>query len=147
MSKELKPCPFCGGEVVIYQNYNEYGIWSVSCDACRVEMVSGVRDILIAAWNVRPLEDVAPKIRKEITEILKDLSAAHGRASRLIATLKENNQRMKKDNQVYRDMLNSLLNEEVYHLDNAAMTNIKYELDNRGKDTDAPAKESEGEDE
>ena len=96
MSKELKQCPFCGGEVVIYQNYNEYGIWSVSCDACRVEMVSGVRDILIAAWNVRPLEDVAPKIRKEITEILKDLSAAHGRASRLIATLKENNQRLKK---------------------------------------------------
>lgn len=39
--------------------------------------------------------------------------------------------RLKEDNQVYRDMLNSLLNEEVYHLDNATMTNIKYELNNR----------------
>ena len=93
--KELKPCPFCGGEAIIYQNYNEYGIWTVSCDVCHVEMVSGVRDILVAAWNVRPIEDVAPKKRKEITEILNDLSAAHGRANRRIAMLEEKNQRMK----------------------------------------------------
>ena len=48
-------------------------------------------------------------------------------------------ERFKADNQIYQDMLNSLLNGEVYHLDNATMTNIKYELDNRGTDTDAPA--------
>lgn len=55
MSKcELKPCPFCGGEVNVFENYlNQFG---VICDNC--EAVMWVGDItnkenVIQKWNER----------------------------------------------------------------------------------------------
>lgn len=94
MSNELKPCPFCGGEAVIYQNYDEYGYWSISCDACHVEMISGVRAILVSAWNTRPTVDAKPADRKQITEILHDISADNARMSRVYGVVREKNKKL-----------------------------------------------------
>lgn len=48
-SQELKPCPFCGGDVSLQGNVPE-GYW-IECQ-CRNLMTSG-RDEVIAAWNTR----------------------------------------------------------------------------------------------
>lgn len=54
MSEELEllPCPFCGGEAVIFEGDAD---WGVDCLVCRV-MVRGetTEGNAIAAWNRRP---------------------------------------------------------------------------------------------
>lgn len=109
---DLKNCPFCNGTHSINVINFFTGDNFRRCDICGAKAPEAKTPVEAAEkWNTRPAEDAKDKEIK----------------------------RLKADNQVYRDILNSLLNEEVYHLDNATMTNIKYELDNRGKDTNVSA--------
>lgn len=49
-NEELKPCPFCGGEAELFQ---EYG-WAVSCTSCCVKTLKyRIREKAIKAWNRR----------------------------------------------------------------------------------------------
>lgn len=69
--KELKPCPFCGGEAEYKERGNEYtGIseTSVICKCCRTSQIHKwlhykfrfeyVRSQTIAAWNRRADNDL-----------------------------------------------------------------------------------------
>ena len=50
VDKELKPCPFCGGEAWIYEG----NIYWVKCEDCGVEQVwSGTKEKAIKKWNTR----------------------------------------------------------------------------------------------
>jgi hypothetical protein len=60
MDKELLPCPFCGTEVKLNNeyNYNEYkpygsAIQCFSCNICMSQDHYGNPDDLIKAWNTR----------------------------------------------------------------------------------------------
>lgn len=51
---ELLPCPFCGGEAKIYQNY--MGQYNIQCEKCRcVFWTKNCRrvDYVKIAWNTR----------------------------------------------------------------------------------------------
>lgn len=57
MNKELKPCPFCGGEAEVIEQNNGFRIWHQAfCANCRVsQCVRDYRTIeqAIVAWNKR----------------------------------------------------------------------------------------------
>ena len=55
MSKELRPCPFCGGTKIC----TEKGLNINYCDNCSAESNVG-------HWNTRPIED---DLRKRISEL------------------------------------------------------------------------------
>jgi len=61
MSEELRPCPFCGGELPVHYTVmkNQY-VQLISCPDCNATVVStkfrSDRDAL-AIWQNRPLED------------------------------------------------------------------------------------------
>lgn len=53
MSKtELKPCPFCGGEATVYQDYTGYFV--VQCRECGITTLKSTsRDMVEDVWNTR----------------------------------------------------------------------------------------------
>ena len=55
---KLKPCPFCGGEViVVYQSFG--GIYMIVCNKCGMLLSNKAKDTrkhLIEAWNRRESE-------------------------------------------------------------------------------------------
>jgi len=61
MSEELRPCPFCGGELPVHYTVmkNQY-VQLISCPDCNATVVStkfrSDRDAL-AIWQNRPIED------------------------------------------------------------------------------------------
>ena len=63
MSEELKPCPFCGGNVQKVKSSGRWG-WFVSCACAAVGPSADSRDEAIRAWN-RRLEP--RQIRLEVT--------------------------------------------------------------------------------
>lgn len=62
MSKELKPCPFCGGEDVEHLP-DGFGNWLVGCVTCdyRIQCVSCTEDEAVRYWNTRPAEQYLKK--------------------------------------------------------------------------------------
>lgn len=53
---ELKPCPFCGGEIRIVRLHGSYGEpWYARCDRCEVSgYYYRTEDQAIEEWSVRP---------------------------------------------------------------------------------------------
>lgn len=141
----LKPCPFCDSKAEHYSfNYRKH---TVRCSYCLADC--GEHDTPERAefvWNTRPAEDAltaeVERLKKQVADREDEGYAGFvigvDQMKKKLAEKNKEVERLKEDNQVYRDMLNSLLNEEVYHLDNATITNIKHELDKRGKDTNVP---------
>ena len=65
---KLKPCPFCGGEVVRDNTIDPY-IASISCSECGDDY-----NISDEQWNTRPLEDAArAEVLEEAVERIEDL--------------------------------------------------------------------------
>lgn len=70
MTTELKPCPFCGGNVKLEQTLNKKG-WGVVCRSgkglggtCSIEQVPSVtKDAAIERWNTRAVPDVPELVR------------------------------------------------------------------------------------
>lgn len=55
---ELLPCPFCGGEVAVYEFADMHGLaydYEIGCEACEIEVMStyGKRSRLLESWNTR----------------------------------------------------------------------------------------------
>ena len=54
---ELKPCPFCGGEAMVFYNIGSSGnkVYSVQCSQCGVIPIYrlNTEEAAIAAWNRR----------------------------------------------------------------------------------------------
>ncbi len=58
MTKELKPCPFCGGEAEIFkmtsESDKEFECWYVICEECTIQTPACItRDEASEAWNRR----------------------------------------------------------------------------------------------
>lgn len=54
---ELKPCPFCGGEAVMWEHkhlqYNEYRVCCIKCHINQAGMYYFVREDAVNDWNRR----------------------------------------------------------------------------------------------
>lgn len=49
---ELKPCPFCGNDAVLYEDYE--GGWVIECKRCFVQIWrKNSKKAAIKAWNRR----------------------------------------------------------------------------------------------
>ena len=52
--EEIKPCPFCGGEVIYESTQQRHGIvYSLYCEECGVEIARLNKPEAIEAWNRR----------------------------------------------------------------------------------------------
>lgn len=65
MSEELRPCPFCGSEDLVYLPI----VWCKKCDA-QVKIADNLEDT-IKLWNTRPIEDALRARIAELEEKLK----------------------------------------------------------------------------
>ncbi len=53
---ELKPCPFCGNDAVLYEEYE--GGWVIECKVCFVKIWrKNSKKAAIKAWNRRANND------------------------------------------------------------------------------------------
>lgn len=52
---ELKPCPFCGGEVELFENNNAIlGRWYIFCPKCGIETGLYIKpEYIVEKWNRR----------------------------------------------------------------------------------------------
>lgn len=74
MSKELKPCPFCGGEAKIIENNHYTDIHSVMCKNCFSETDRyHTQEEAMAQWNKRK------PIKKIVEELEEKVELAHKR--------------------------------------------------------------------
>ena len=49
---ELKPCPFCGGEAIVYRHESRRS-YVASCKTCQIFMYWGSKKLAIEHWNKR----------------------------------------------------------------------------------------------
>ena len=55
---ELKPCPFCGSEIIEYDGTYVFGAWYVRCCRCGVNLPPfHTKEEAIKAWNTRTKKD------------------------------------------------------------------------------------------
>ncbi len=53
MDKQLKPCPFCGGENIKLELEDEYDVWRVMCWRCNATIQIEGKEKAIKKWNRR----------------------------------------------------------------------------------------------
>jgi len=75
---ELKPCPFCGGEVQIiieprFDNKDAYKIICTGCEMGNPDIASFDRDRLIKDWGMRVDDPRIAELEKEIEAIKKEV--------------------------------------------------------------------------
>lgn len=67
---KLKPCPFCGGEAIVYED-NEYDKYSIGCkNCCDCEPITKWtrKKEAIALWNTRkPMERIVERLEEAFT--------------------------------------------------------------------------------
>ena len=78
-SEELKPCPFCGGDVSFHKDEECPGCHLIQCGQCRAffdfattadpenesETVDALREAIAPAWNRRVLDAICVKLPVE----------------------------------------------------------------------------------
>lgn len=58
MSKENKPCPFCGGKKISAVRDSLTGLWAIGCETCFIIYgVSNTQEEAWEKWNKRSGED------------------------------------------------------------------------------------------
>lgn len=76
MNKELKNCPFCGGEAVTYSERLDYegnllyGVMCKNTGCCMIPAVYMAKEIAVQKWNTR-------KPIKEAVQLLEAYKAVH----------------------------------------------------------------------
>ena len=50
--KKLRECPFCGGEVMIWES-PVFGLWFIKCRDCLASMMHEDKNKLMKNWNAR----------------------------------------------------------------------------------------------
>lgn len=78
MSKELKPCPFCGGDasliVKTFFGLPEEDVYTVACNDCKSQSCySDDRKETVKVWNTRPAEDAKDREIERLKNKLKEL--------------------------------------------------------------------------
>lgn len=64
MNKEVKPCPFCGGEDIRYEEDDLIVIYCYECD-CQSRRCETIEEA-IEAWNRRePMDKIVEQLEKE----------------------------------------------------------------------------------
>lgn len=67
MSKELKPCPFCGETRLTIEDNQKVRDVHVLCKDCGAKTsFDGIRYDVAGRWNVRPVEDALQKRIEEL---------------------------------------------------------------------------------
>lgn len=67
MSKELKPCPFCGETRLTIEDKQKVRDVHVLCNDCGAKTsFDGIRYDVAGRWNGRPIEDVLQKRIEEL---------------------------------------------------------------------------------
>lgn len=63
MNKELKPCPFCGGEAFEYYSGSQFEFCEVVCKECGCRSKRKTEAEAIKAWNTRkPIDKVVEQL-------------------------------------------------------------------------------------
>lgn len=78
MSKELKPCPFCGGDASLivkeFFGFPEEDVYTVACNDCNSRSCySDDRKETVKVWNTRPAEDA---LKAEVERLKAELENA-----------------------------------------------------------------------
>ena len=97
-ARELKPCPFCGGEGEL-QESGVPQFWHVVCLGCFVHGPMVYKKLAIQAWNKRPALDAEQEENKEALGILSPWLADARRGKHVcsdISTLTRVEQALKK---------------------------------------------------
>lgn len=83
MSKELKPCPFCGETRLTIEDNQKVQDVHVLCKDCGAKTsFDGIRYDVAGRWNGRPIEDV---LQKRIEE----LEAENGRLRKTLEEIED----------------------------------------------------------
>lgn len=83
MSKELKPCPFCGETRFIIEDNQMVQDVHVLCKDCGAKTsFDGIRYSVTSRWNVRPVEDA-------LKRRIKELEAENGRLREALKEIAE----------------------------------------------------------
>jgi transcription elongation factor Elf1 len=62
MSKELKPCPFCGHKTIQESFFDlPCKVYRIRCPRCYIFMDNTSENMVMKAWNTRPIEDELQK--------------------------------------------------------------------------------------
>ena len=85
--RELKPCPFCGGEA----RHNEYAI---ECKKCDLTIAYETPEITREYWNTRPANLVVCPTEERINQLISSdeflFGSGNVRAKALLALLHNN---------------------------------------------------------
>ena len=66
MNKELKPCPFCGGEAVINILLGNYCVTCTECNGSIFPAAGMTEEEAIEAWNTRkPIDKVVERLEEK----------------------------------------------------------------------------------
>ena len=61
MNKELKPCPFCGGEAMLdtrrVEDSTSYGVMCFTPGCCALNTIYPTEEMAIQAWNRRTTDE------------------------------------------------------------------------------------------
>lgn len=83
MSKELKPCPFCGETRLTIEDNQKVQDVHVLCKDCGAKTsFDGIRYAVAGRWNCRPVEDA-------LKRRIKELEAENGRLREALKEIAE----------------------------------------------------------